>query len=148
MRGEPGHAGPPGPSPLSAAFLRPEAWALGMPVSMHHERDNVYRFEIRGTLTKAEMDQASAAVVIEMKRIGKVRLLFVLIGFQGWEKNQAWNDLTFYVQHGDQIERIAIVGEERWKSEALMFAAADLRSAPVQFFPSRAMAEARAWLSS
>lgn len=119
-----------------------------MPVSMHHERDNVYRFEIRGTLTKAEMDQASAAVVVEMKRIGKVRLLFVLIGFQGWEKHQAWNDLTFYVQHGDQIERIAIVGEERWKSEALMFAAADLRSAPVQFFPSRALAEARAWLSS
>ena len=43
-----------------------------------------------------------------------------------------------------KIERIAIVGEERWKSEALMFAAADLRSAPVQFFPPRAMAEARA----
>lgn len=115
---------------------------------MHHERDNVYRFEIRGTLTKAEMDQASAAVVVELERVGKVRLLFVLIGFKGWEKNQAWNDLTFYVQHGEQIERIAIVGDERWKSEALMFAAADLRSAPVQFFPSRAMAEARAWLSS
>lgn len=119
-----------------------------MPVSMHHERDNVYRFDIRGTLTKAEMDQASSAVVVEMKRIGKVRLLFVLIGFKGWEKNQAWNDLTFYVQHGDQIERIAIVGDEQWKSEALMFAAADLRSAPVQFFPSRDMALARAWLSA
>jgi hypothetical protein len=115
---------------------------------MRHERDNVYRFEVRGTLTKAEMDRVSAALVVEMKRIGKVRLLFVLIGFKGWEKNQAWNDLTFYVQHGDHIDRIAIVGDERWKSEALMFAAADLRSAPVEFFPSRAMAEARAWLSS
>jgi hypothetical protein len=115
---------------------------------MHHERGNVYRFEIRGTLAKAEMDQAQAALADEMKRVGKVRLLFVLIGFKGWEKNPGWGDLSFYVQHGDTIERIAIVGDEGWKSEALMFAAADLRSAPVEFFPSRAMAEARAWLSS
>jgi hypothetical protein len=134
--------------PATGHQLPATSYQLIVPLSIHHERDNVYRFEIRGTLTKAEMDQASAAVVVEMKRVGKVRLLFVLIGFKGWEKNQAWNDLTFYVQHGDQIERIAIVGDERWKSEALMFAAADLRSAPVQFFPSRAMAEARAWLSS
>ena len=59
-----------------------------------------------------------------------------------------WNDLSFYVKHGDTIERIAIVGPERWRSETLMFAGADLRRAPVGFFAEGAVAEARAWLSA
>ena len=59
-----------------------------------------------------------------------------------------WSDLSFYVKHGDKIERIAIVGPERWRSEALMFAAADLRKAPVEFFAEGDVAEARAWLTS
>ena len=32
------------------------------------------------------------------------------------------NDLTFYVKHGEAIERIAIVGDEKWRTESLMFA--------------------------
>ena len=63
------------------------------------------------------------------------------MGFRG-----NWNDMSFYVKHGDSIERIAIVGDERWRGEALMFAAADLRKGPVEFFSQPAVAEARAWL--
>ena len=65
---------------------------------------------------------------------GSVRLLFILQEFGGWEANPSWGDLTFYMQHGDSIERIAIVGDERWRGDALMFASADLRRAPVEFF--------------
>jgi hypothetical protein len=53
------------------------------------------------------------------------------------------------VAHGDSIDRIAIVGDERWKSETLMFASADLRRGPVEFFSSQnGLAEARAWLDA
>jgi stage II sporulation SpoAA-like protein len=55
--------------------------------------------------------------------------------------------LTFYVKHGDSIQRIAIVGDERWRDEARMFASADLRRASVEFFPLPALAEARRWLA-
>ena len=58
------------------------------------------------------------------------------------------SDLTFYVKHGGAIERIAIVGDERWRSESLMFAGADLRKAPVEFFSPEKAADARAWLST
>jgi hypothetical protein len=54
--------------------------------------------------------------------------------------------LTFYASHGNSIERIAIVGHDRWRDHALMFAAVDLRSAPVQFFSQHLLAEARDWL--
>ena len=48
----------------------------------------------------------------------------------------------------DAIQRIAIVGNERWRAEMLMFAAADLRRAPVEFFPEGELTKARAWLSA
>ena len=117
-----------------------------MPVSLHHEGANVYRVEVRGTLRKADLDRVQDVLVTKMGPTGGVRLLFVLEGFGGWEPQDNWNDMSFYVKHGDSIERIAIVGDERWRGEALMFAAADLRKGPVEFFPQPAVAEARAWL--
>jgi hypothetical protein len=83
-----------------------------------------------------------------MRRVGAIRLLFVLDAFEGWEPHEGWSDLSFYVKHGDAIERIAIVGDERWKDEALMFASADLRKAPVEFFRTERLAGANDWLSA
>jgi hypothetical protein len=40
------------------------------------------------------------------------------------------------------------VGDEKWKSEALMFAGADLRNAAVEFFSGERVPEARAWLAA
>ena len=93
---------------------------------------------------------ASRVLLKEMGRKGlrTVRLLVVLEGFEGWDSRSSnWSDLTFYVKHGDRLERIAIVGDERWRDHALMFAAADLRRGPVEFFAIGAMSDARAWLS-
>ena len=119
-----------------------------MPIAMHNERDNVYCVEIRGLLRKGDLEQCQEQLAAEMGRVGPVRLLFLLTDFQGWEPSPDWNDLTFYVTHGGAIERIAIVGPDQWRSEMLMFAGADLRSAPVEFFPPGTAAEAREWLSS
>jgi SpoIIAA-like len=119
-----------------------------MPVAMRHEHGNIYRLEIRGTLRRADFAQCERMLAAEIERIGPVRLLVSLDGFAGWESPANWNDLTFYVKHGDRIERLAIVGDERWRSEALMFASADLRKGPVEFFATAAIADARAWLAS
>ena len=119
-----------------------------MPLSMHHERDNIYRIEVSGVLKKADLDQCQGLLLAEMGRVGSTRLLFILKDFAGWEANPKWGDLTFYVRHGDSIEKIAIVGDERWRGEALMFAAADLRRAPVEYFSESVIAQARAWLSA
>jgi hypothetical protein len=101
-------------------------WAASMPITMEHEHDNVYRLEIRGMLRKADLDRCQEALAGEAARIGPVKLLF----------------------DGHTIERIAIVGDERWKSQTLMFAGADLRRAPVEFFSEDAVDQARAWLSA
>lgn len=117
-----------------------------MPIALQHERDNIYRLEIVGQLRVADFARSGTQLAAEIARIGPVRLLFLLQGFGGWEQGTEWNDLSFYVKHGDRIERIAIVGDQRWQSEAMMFAAAGLRKAPVEFFPASDLERARAWL--
>src|SRR5262245_43927757 len=119
-----------------------------MPIALHHESGNTYRLDISGQLLKADWRQCEAALAKEIERAGSVKLLCVLTRFEGWEPNEDWNNLSFYVKHGDAIERIAIVGQERWRDLSLMFAAADLRKGPVEFFSETSLAQARAWLSA
>jgi stage II sporulation SpoAA-like protein len=119
-----------------------------MPMTMRRERDNVYCLEVRGLLHRRDLDHCQDQLFAELDRVGPVRLLFLLQEFEGWAPQDDWRDLTFYVKHGDAIERIAIVGHERWRGETMMFAGADLRKAPVEFFPETALAEARAWLAA
>ena len=119
-----------------------------MSIIIDREENGIFRLSITGLLRKTELDAAQAQLLGEMQRHGDAtaRLLVVLEAFEGWAPEAGWNDLTFYVRHGDDIVRIAIVGDERWRGHALMFAAADLRKGPVEYFVPEGLAEARAWL--
>jgi hypothetical protein len=119
-----------------------------MSMTVRHDLGNVYRVDVRGLLRSSEFETCQGVLRDEMRRVGPVRLLFVLEAFEGWEPLDDWRDLSFYVSHGAAIERIAIVGDERWRSESLLFANADLRGAPVEFFPPEQLAGARDWLSA
>jgi hypothetical protein len=120
-----------------------------MPAAIRHDHDNIYRLDISGVLSKADLDRCQDVLVAGMEPAasGTVRLLVVLDRFEGWNPGSNWSDLTFYVRHGDRIERIAIVGETRWRDLALMFAAADLRRGPVEFFDTASFDDAVKWLS-
>lgn len=115
-------------------------------LTLVHEGDDVYRLDVTGVLRKSEFDRAQASIASEIDRIGPVKLLVVLDRFEGWDPRDNWSDLAFYATYGDRIARLAIVGDERWRSEVSMFAVADLRKAPVEYFTSPAIAQARAWL--
>jgi hypothetical protein len=119
-----------------------------MPMTVQHERENVYRVDVQGLLRYSEFEDCQDVLRDEIRRVGSIRLLVVLDAFEGWEPHDDWGDLSFYISHGDAIERIAIVGDERWRSESLMVAIADLRKAPVEFFPPERLAGARDWLSA
>jgi hypothetical protein len=119
---------------------------LTMSLTMEHEHDNVVRLDLRGRLLKADFDHSQEWLKLEIERTGSVRLLIVLDGFTGWDPGAPWNDLSFYTKYGDAIDRIAIVGPERWRSHMLMFAGADLRKGAVEYFMPGAVASARAWL--
>jgi hypothetical protein len=54
-----------------------------MPITMQHERDNIYRLDVSGVLTKNDFDRCQDALVAAMSHGGAVRLLFVLSAFEG-----------------------------------------------------------------
>jgi stage II sporulation SpoAA-like protein len=120
-----------------------------MPAVLNREHENTYRLSISGVLSKADLDRSQDVLLAAMEHaaLGKIRLLVVLGDFQGWDARSNWSDLSFYVRHGDRIERIAIVGDGRWRDHVLMFAAADLRRAPVKFFDTTSLDDARKWLA-
>lgn len=117
-----------------------------MPATLEHEGDNVFRVNASGTLRKAELDAVQGGVAPALAR-GKVRLLIVLEEFQGWERGADWNDVRFYERHGQNVERIAIVGDEKWRADAQVFLLAGLRAAPVRYFAAGELEQARGWLS-
>ena len=100
-----------------------------MPETLQHDRSDIFRVELRGGQRTGALARCPKQLMTEMGRIGPVKLLFVLEAFDGWELDATSNDLSFYVGHGDCIERIAIGGPERWRSHTLMVAGADLREA-------------------
>jgi len=118
-----------------------------MSMSVEQEQKNVYRIDVQGLLKKQDFQRCQEVLIKEMRRVGNIRLLFVLDAFQGWDEQEDWRDMNFYAKYGSSIDRIAIVGEERWRSETLMFAGADLRRAPVQFFPVASLGDARVWVN-
>jgi hypothetical protein len=118
-----------------------------MPMNLYDEGANLFRIEIRGILHKADFDRCAQELKDHIDRVGAVKVLFVLDQFSGWAPTERWNDLSFYLTHGERIERIGIVGDERWRSETLMFAGEGMRKAPVKFFPAGYAAVARVWLA-
>ena len=118
-----------------------------MPATFQRDKGNIVRLEISGRLTAADFALLQRSGAAEIERGGNIRLFVVLTGFEGWAPGGNWRDLGFYIRYADNIERIATVGEERWRSEALMFVGADLRPAPVSFFQTTEADRAADWLA-
>ena len=102
---------------------------------------------VSGQLTQRELSAAQAEVARIIDRTDKVRILVLAEHFAGWEKGGTWSDFSFQIAHDDDIERMAIVGEERWRDLALLFTSQGMRPFPVEYFVPERLAEARAWLA-
>ena len=99
-----------------------------MPASIQHENGNLFRIIISGVVRQAELKDVQAVAVRKIARFGTIELLFVLEQFEGWERDTDWGDLTFYAVHDKDIDKVAIVGEEKWRDHGLAFAGAGIRT--------------------
>lgn len=118
-----------------------------MAATFEQENNGIWTLRVTGTLRKAELDAAQVAVAKGLGTTDTVRILVIATDFVGWQRGEDWGDLTFFVEHGDHIERIAIVADPRWEEQMSVFAGAGFRKAPVKFFAEAQLAEARAWLA-
>jgi len=118
-----------------------------MPVQIQYQPDDICVLRIGGILKRSEFGAEQNALARKIDMGSKPRLLVILENFEGWERGADWNDLDFLISHGGKIHKIAIIAEPRWETLALAFAGAGFRRAPVKFFPSAELEQARSWLA-
>lgn len=56
-----------------------------------------------------------------VRESGKLRLLFDMTDFHGWEAAAAWADLKLGLEHFADIERIAISRDDKWQHGMAIF---------------------------
>jgi len=118
-----------------------------MAAKIDYESDDICVLRISGILKRSEFGAEQSALARKIDIGSKPRLLAILENFEGWERSADWNDLDFLFSHSGEIAKIAIVAEPRWEVQALAFAGAGVRPAPVKFFPPNELAQARVWLT-
>jgi hypothetical protein len=116
-----------------------------MPVKWEHESADLLVARINGKLTKSELGEFQLAVAPIIQASGNMQLLVMLEDFEGWEAGKGWEDTGFTDANDEYLARFAIVGDEKWRDEVLMFSLAGLRPVEIQYFLSDE--EARGWLA-
>jgi len=117
-------------------------------VAVTKELENLLVVRIKGILTFEDLRDVQDKARAEIDRSQKVKLLILAEQFSGWGKEGDWGDLTFMYEHDPYIEKIAVVTNEKWKGEILMFLGAGRRQAVVEFFLDDGEEDARDWLQS
>ena len=118
-----------------------------MPITLNEEDGGkVLVVHVSGKLEKEDYE----LFVPEFERLvghhGKLRLLFDMTGFHGWEAAALWEDTKFAINHFSDIERLAMVGETQWQHGMAVFCK-PFTKATVQYFEHADAAKAREWLA-
>jgi len=119
-----------------------------MPVEIIDAAGKLLQIRIRGLLKKADYDRIIQIAKEAIAREGKIRALAILEGFEGWERHEDWGDVSFMMGEGQHIEKMAIVGDEKWRDDALAFTAKGFRPTAIEFFAASRLNEARTWLAA
>src|SRR6516225_3737518 len=66
-------------------------------------------------LSHDDYQQFVPAFERRLKEHGKVRVLFEMVDFHGWQASALWDDVKFDLKHFSDIERLAMVGDKKWE---------------------------------
>lgn len=118
-----------------------------MPIQITEEDGGRMLFiHVTGKLEKTDYERFVPEFERLIRQHGKLRVLFDMKDFHGWEASAAWEDLKFGMKHFSDIERLAMVGEKSWQHGMAMFCK-PFTKATVRYFDHTVAAVARTWLS-
>lgn len=100
---------------------------------------------VSGKLTKEDYEHFVPEFDRLVKLHGKLRILFDMTAFHGWEVGALWEDIKFDVKHFGDIERLAMVGDKKWEHGMAKFCE-PFTKATIRYFDHAAAVEARTWL--
>jgi hypothetical protein len=107
----------------------------------------VLEVELTGKLTADDYQQFVPVVERLIRQHGKIRMLVNMHDFHGWSSGALWQDIKFDLKHFSDIERVAMIGENKWQHGMAVFCK-PFTAAEVRYFDRSAIDEAQAWLAS
>jgi hypothetical protein len=117
-----------------------------MPIQLNEEDGGkILVVHVVGKLAAADYADFVPAFERLLRQHGKLRVLFDMTGFQGWDAGAVWEDIKFDMKHFADIERLAMVGEKKWQHGMAEFFK-PFTNATMRYFDHADAAEARKWL--
>jgi hypothetical protein len=118
-----------------------------MSVELHPEVDGrILNVRVSGKLTKEDYQQFVPQFDLLIQQHGKIRVLFEMDDFHGWEVAALWEDIKVDFKHFRDIERIAMVGDKAWQ-EGMSYFCKPFTSAELRYFGHHEKDRAREWIS-
>ena len=105
----------------------------------------VIEVTVSGTLTREVYQEFVPITERCIAKYGKIRIVFIMLGFHGWNAGALWEDFKFDLNHFGDIERLAIVGETKWEQGMATFCR-PFTSATIRYFEHAELEQAREWI--
>jgi hypothetical protein len=117
-----------------------------MPIQINEESGGkILAIAISGKIAKSDY----VHFVPEFERLvrldGKLRVLFEMTDFHGWDAGALWEDIKFDVKHFADIERLAMIGDKQWQKGMAIFCK-PFTKAKIRYFDHADAGAARKWL--
>jgi hypothetical protein len=109
------------------------------------QEGQIIEVTVSGRLTKEAYQDFIPRTEAAIKKYGKIRVVFVTLGFQGWDAGALWEDFKFEIKHFAYIERLAIVGESKWE-KGMSFFCRPFTTATIKYFDHCDLEKAREWI--
>lgn len=117
-----------------------------MPISMVEQSNGkVLEVHMTGKLTSRDYQDFIPMAERSIKEWGKFSLLVVMRNFVGCDKGALWEEIKWDWKHFTDVERIALVGEEKWQAGMSKFCK-PFTAAEIRYFDMSDMENARTWV--
>ena len=118
-----------------------------MPIHINELTDgNFLAVHVSGILSRADYERFVPKFEQFVQQHGKLRVLFDMTGFHGWEAAAIWEEFKFEAKHLADIERLAVVGDMNWQIVMTLFCKPFVK-ASIHYFDRGHAAAARKWLA-
>ncbi|MFM9879348.1 MAG: STAS/SEC14 domain-containing protein [Burkholderiaceae bacterium] len=120
-----------------------------MALSVEFESTELVVLRPSGELKRVEVDTGKRKVYRHIMEHGKVQVLVLIEpGFTQLQAFASWEDIPEDKLIQQSVTRLALVGDLRWRDQAVLFFITAVASFPIEFFPADQEFFARTWLAT
>ena len=118
-----------------------------MPILFNEENGGkTFVIHLSGKVGKADYKPFVPEFERLLQKHGKLRVMFDMTDFHGWDAGALWEDIKFDIKHFADIERLAMIGDKTWHQGMATFCK-PFTKATIRYFDHADAVEARKWLN-